>query len=267
MASRTTPAEHAAISQFGTELRRLRELSDMSQKDLGDQTGTSKQQVGAVERGIRKPSKKFAELADRALDAHGGLLNMWPGAKRAQPWWLDKFVELEAKAQVISDFQPQAISGLLQTENYARALINAAFPPLQAEDAEERLAGRLERQQVLLRNDPPLALFIVDEAVLRRPVGGEGVMKEQREALLDKAQLPHVQLQVLPFSRGAHGAMNGSLILLNMTHSESLVYAEAPGTGQVITDAQLVATCQLRFGSLRSLALSPSESLDFIASM
>nr|WP_273474184.1 helix-turn-helix transcriptional regulator [Nocardiopsis sinuspersici] len=267
MPSRTTPAESVAVVQFGQELRRLRELTDMSQKQLGDQVGTSKQQVGAVERGIRKPSKRFAELADRALEAHGGLLNMWPGAKRAQPWWLEQFVELEAKARVINEFQPQAVPGLLQTENYARVIVGSSFPPLAEPEVEQRLQGRLQRQQVLLRAGPPLALFVIDEGALRRPVGGRKVMREQCLALIEKAQLPHVQLQVLPFDRGAHGAMNGPLVLLNMTHTESLVYAEAPGSGQVITDAQVVADCHQRFGALRGLALSPVESLDFIASL
>ncbi|KOX07934.1 XRE family transcriptional regulator [Nocardiopsis sp. NRRL B-16309] len=192
---------------------------------------------------------------------------MWPGAKRAQPWWLEKFAELETKAQVINEFQPQAVSGLLQTEDYARALVNAAFPPLRPDEAEHHLEGRLERQRVLAREQPPLALFVMDEATLRRPVGGEAVMKEQYKALLEKAQLPHVQLQILPFDRGAHSAMNGPLILLNMTHTESLVYAETPGSGQVITDARVVADCRQQFGALCSMALSPAESLDFIASL
>ncbi len=192
---------------------------------------------------------------------------MWPGAKRTQPWWLEQFVELEAKARVISEFQPQAVPGLLQTEGYARVIVSSSFPPLAEEETERRLEGRLQRQQVLSRPDPPLALFVLDEGALRRPVGGKEVMKEQCLKLVEKAQLPHVQLQVLPFERGAHSAMNGPLVLLNMTHAESLVYAEAPGSGQVIMDAQVVADCHQRFGALRGLALSPAESLDFIASL
>ncbi|MFV2198481.1 helix-turn-helix domain-containing protein [Nocardiopsis sp. LOL_012] len=267
MPSRTSLPESAAIAQFGNELRRLRNLSDMSQKDLGQATGTSKQQVGAIERGDRRPSKQFAELADKALEAHNALLNLWPGAKQAQPWWLEKFVELEAKAQVINEFQAQAIPGLLQTEGYAKAVMGAAFPPPSRRSIEDLLKARLDRQKILRRDRPPLALFVVDEGALRRTAGGKSVMREQYKALIEAAEWPFVQIQVLPFDRGAHAAMEGSLVLLTMTHAESLVYAETPGSGQVITDARIVADCHQQFGALRSLALSPAESLDFIASL
>lgn len=100
----------------------------MSQKDLGLATGTSKQQVGAIERGDRRHSKQFAELADKAPEAHNALLNLWPGAKQAQPWWLEKFVELEAKAQVINEFQSQAVPGLLQTEGLRESRDGGGLP-------------------------------------------------------------------------------------------------------------------------------------------
>lgn len=267
MPPKTTPTEQAAIDQFGAELRRLRNLADMSQLALGLATGTSKQQVGAVERGIRRPSKKFAHLADEALKCNGQLLNLWPGAKRAHPWWLEKFVELERKAQVIHEFQPQTVPGLLQTKDYARAVVGAAFPPLGQAEREELLQTRLERQSILGRDHPPLALFVIDEGALRRSVGGDDVMRAQYEALVHKAQEPHVQIQVLPFGRGAHGALDGAFMVLRMTPVESLVYAEIPGTGQVITDVSVVADCQQRFGALRSLALSPDESIEVITSL
>lgn len=245
----------------------MRSLSDMSQLELGRATGTSKQQVGAVERGNRRPSKKFSQLADEALEAHGRLQNLWPGAKRSQPWWLEEFVELEAKAQVVYEFQPQAVPGLLQTGDYARAVIGASFPPPVGGVAQRLYEARMARQGLFDRDPPPLALFIIDEGALRRPIGNKAVMKGQLKALIERAQDPRVEIQVLPFERGAHTAMNGPLVLLGMTHVESLVYAEAPGTGQVITDAQVVADCHQKFGHLRSVALSPYESLTFVENL
>ncbi|MGW8528832.1 MULTISPECIES: helix-turn-helix domain-containing protein [Nocardiopsidaceae] len=267
MTVKRSSAEHAAIKQFGNELKRLRELSDMSQKELGDRIGVSKQQVGAVERGVRKPSKQFAELTDVALECHGSLRNLWPGARQTQPWWLQEFVELEAKAQVIYEFHPQAVPGLLQTKGYACALVDAAFPPLLQHEKDQVITARFERQKILNQNAPPLTLFVIDEAALRRPVGGEQVMEEQLRALLAVACKPRVQIQVLPFARGAHSAMNGPLVILNMAHAESLVYAETPGSGQVITDPGVVANCVEQFGDLRGVSLSPVESLRFIASL
>ncbi|GAB2485926.1 helix-turn-helix transcriptional regulator [Nocardiopsis aegyptia] len=267
MPPKTTPSEQAAINQFGSELRRLRTLADMSQLDIGRLTGTSKQQVGAVERGIRRPSKKFAELADRALKCNGGLLNLWPGAKQTQPWWLEKFVEIERKTQVIQDFQPQVAPGLLQIESYARAVMWASFPPQGQQELEERLKRRMDRQKILDRENPPLALFVVEEGALRRSVGGADVMKDQYKALIARARMPHLRLQVLPFDRGAHSAMDWAFMIMRMTPVESLVYAEAPGGGHVITDVSVVADCQQRFSALQSMALSPNESIDFIASL
>lgn len=267
MPPKMTPAERAAVKQFGNELRRLRDLADMSQNDLGVQTGTSKQQVGAVERGERKPSKRFAELADSALECHGILRNLWPGARQAQPWWLQEFVELEEKAQAIYEFHPQAVPGLLQTKSYACALVEAAFPPLLQAEKDQVISARFQRQEILEREAPPLTLFVIDEAALRRSVGGEAVMKEQLRRLLEAAAKPRVQIQVLPLDRGAHSAMNGPLVILNMAHAESLVYAETPGSGQVITDPGVVANCVEQFGDLRGVSLSPVESLRFIASL
>ncbi|WP_433697012.1 helix-turn-helix domain-containing protein [Nocardiopsis sp. CA-288880] len=269
MSMKTSPAERAAIKQFGNELKRLRCLSDMSQKELGDRIGVSKQQVGAIERGVRRPSKQFAELADTVLERKGRLQNLWPGARQTQPWWLQEFVDLEAKAQVRYEFQPQAVPGLLQTKDYASALVEAAFPPLLQDEKDQVVTARFERQEILKRETPtpPLSLFVVDEAVLHRPVGGVEVMKAQMRALLDAARNPRVQIQVLPIARGAHSAMNGPLVILNMAHAESLVYVEIPGSGQVISDPDVVANCVEQFGDLRSVSLSPAESLSFIASL
>ncbi|MEU4282151.1 helix-turn-helix domain-containing protein [Nocardiopsis dassonvillei] len=267
MPPKITASQQAAMNQFGATLRQMRELADLSQKKLGVLTRTSKQQVGAIERGERRPSKEFAKLADAALEGHGSLLGLWPGARRAQPWWLQEFVVIEEKAQVIQEFQPQAVPGLLQTEDYARQVVSAAFPPLGAEESEQLLQSRMERQAILDRPKPPLAMFVIEEGALRRTVGSPSLMQAQREVLLRRARQSHIEVQVAPYHRGAHGAMDGAFMVMRMSFAEYLVYAEVPGKGQIITDAEVVADCQQRFGALRSLALSPAESIDFIASL
>nr|WP_231494110.1 DUF5753 domain-containing protein [Nocardiopsis sp. CNT312] len=113
-------------------------------------------------------------------------------------------------------------------------MMGAAFPPRSPRSIEDLLKARLDRQKILRRDRPPLALFVVDEGALRRTAGGKSVMREQYKALIEAAEWPFVQIQVLPFDRGAHAAMEGSLVLLTMTHAESLVYAETPGSGQVM---------------------------------
>lgn len=267
MPPKTTPSEQAAINQFGAELRRLRELADMSQNRLGRLTQTSKQQVGSIERGERRPNKKFAEDADRALNGHGRLRDLWPGAKRAQPWWFQQYVDIEGKAQIIQEFQPQTVPGLLQTRDYAQAVLGASHPPLPARERERLLEARIKRQEILDRENPPLLHFIIEEGALHRSVGDSAIMKTQRKHLLKQAKRDHIQVQVIPYGRGAHGALDGAFIVLKMTLVESLVYAEVPGAGHILTDLSVVANCTEGFGALRSLALSPAESIEFIASL
>ncbi|MET9796275.1 helix-turn-helix domain-containing protein [Nocardiopsis alba] len=267
MPPKTTPAEQAAINQFGAEVRRLREFADVSQRELGELTKTSKQQVGSIERGERRPSKFFAQEADRALNGHGRLLDLWPGAKRAQPWWFQKYVDIEGKAQVIQEFQPQAVPGLLQTPDYAAHVLGAAFPPFAPEDRERLLKSRLGRQKILDRDNPPLVHFVIEEGALRRSVGDVETMGKQLDFLIKQVHKDHIQVQVMPYNRGAHSALNGAFITLRMSLLESLVYAEVPGGGHIIADLDVVARCQERFGALRSLALSPAESIEFIASL
>ncbi|WP_433696785.1 helix-turn-helix domain-containing protein [Nocardiopsis sp. CA-288880] len=255
------------MNQFGAELRHLRELSDLSQRELGERTKTSKQQVGSIERGERRASKYFAEQADKVLNSHGRLQDLWPGARRTQPWWFQQYVDIEEKAQIIHEFQPQAVPGLLQTEGYADAVLGASFPPLPPQEREPRLLARMERQKIIDRDEPPLLLFIVEEGALLRSVGKPGLMRAQWSHILKQVEKDHVQVQVMPYGRGAHGALNGAFIILKMTFLESVVYAEVPGGGHVIADHGIVARCQERFGSLRSMALSPAESTEYIASL
>ncbi|KIH99127.1 hypothetical protein LP52_09650 [Streptomonospora alba] len=173
-------------------------------------------------------------------------------------------MDLEAEARAIHDFQLQAVPGLFQTKDYARAVLGAGWPPKAEEENSRLLAVRLERQTLLQRKHPPLLWVVIDEGVLRRPVGSAEIMTEQLGRLLEIAAMPFIRLQVLPFAQGAHAAMDGAFKVLDMSNGETVAYAEVPGTGQVITDSDEVSQCALRFGALRSAALPPDESGEFI---
>ncbi|WP_238580814.1 helix-turn-helix domain-containing protein [Streptomonospora alba] len=257
-------AERAALVQFGSELHRLRRSADMSQRELAKATLVSHQMLGAIERAERSPRKEFAEKADQVLRANGTLARLWPGAQDAYPHWFKKFIDLEAEARAIHDFQLQAVPGLFQTKDYARAVLGAGWPPKAEEENSRLLAVRLERQTLLQRKHPPLLWVVIDEGVLRRPVGSAEIMTEQLGRLLEIAAMPFIRLQVLPFAQGAHAAMDGAFKVLDMSNGETVAYAEVPGTGQVITDSDEVSQCALRFGALRSAALPPDESGEFI---
>ena len=256
----------AALVQFGDELRRLRGVADLSQRELARATLVSYQMLGAVERAERSPRKSFAEKADEVLGARGALMRLWPGGgQEGYPHGFKEYVELEREARGIHDFQTQVVPGFFQTRDYARAVLSAGWPPSDDEEVERLLDTRVARQQMLERGQPPLMWSVLDESVLRRPVGTRDVMIAQLEYLIELAARPRIRLQVLPFAKGVHAAMDGSLTVLDMSGGEHLAYAEIPGSGRVTTDTGEVEQYTSRFGVLRSMSLSPDESVDFIS--
>lgn len=267
MRSSVAEEDDAAAAQFGAELQRLRELAGLSQRALGRAIGTSGQQVGAVERAKRSPSKALAEAADRVLEANGGLLALWPKARRTTHRWLEDYVELEGKAQALLIFQNQIVPGLFQTADYARSLLGAAWPPHSPDRVEVLLEGRLKRQELLSRKPEPVISVVLDEAALRRGPMQRDIMREQLKHLVELAGRPNIELNLLPFTAGFHPGTEGSYIVLEMSQTESVVYMEQPARGQVITELEVVASCIRRFGSLRARSLSLGESTAFVEAL
>lgn len=265
MSSGRKTVTKAALVQFGSELQRLRQSADLSQRELAKATLISHQMLGAVERAERSPRRSFAEKADEVLSARGALLRLWPGGQEGYLRGFKEYVELEREARVIHDFQTQVVPGLFQTRDYAGAVLSASWPPSGDKEVERLVTTRVARQQILEQEQPPLMWVVIDESVLRRPVGSREVMITQLERLLELATRSCIRLQVLPFAKGVHAAMDGSFKVLDMGGGEQLAYAEIPGSGRVTTDVNEVEQCTLRFGALRSLSLSPDESVDFIS--
>jgi hypothetical protein len=164
-------------------------------------------------------------------------------------------------------YEPQAVPGLLQTEDYARAQIRTGRVRDSDEEIEKHVAARISRQAILSRSDPPLLWVILDEAVLRRPVGGAEVMRDQLTRLVHAAQSPRVVLQVLPFAAGAHGGMSGPMTLFSLPDETKLVYAEGFGGGQIIGLPEEVVNCRLRLDLMRACALPPDDSVRMIADL
>lgn len=265
MSSGKKTISKSELVRFGSELQRLRQTADLSQRELAKATLISHQMLGAVERAERTPRKSFAAKADEVLGARGGLLRLWPGNQDGYPRGFKEYVELEQEAISIQDFQAQVVPGLLQTREYASAVLRAGWPPSENEELERLLEMRIARQRILHRERPPLMWVVVDEGVLRRPVGSREVMDAQLEWILQLAERPSIRLQILPFAKGVHAAMDGSFKVLDMGKGEQLAYTETPGSGRVSIDFDEVEKCTLRFGALRSLSLSPDESVDFVS--
>ncbi|MEE1942902.1 helix-turn-helix transcriptional regulator [Streptomyces sp. TRM 70361] len=246
---------------YGKLLKLHRKRAGLNQEQLAEAMVYSLHQIASVEQGRRPAKLHFTETAERVLDAGGNLLALQEQVDLARlPVFFRDFAALEADAISFFWYGGYVVPGLPQTEDYARALLSAHFPPLGEEVVEQRVEARMERQSSLSRKNPPLvATFVIEEVVLRRPVGGSAVMKAQLRKLLEQAQLPNVQVQVMPTSFGAHSGLNGSMVLLETTEHRRVAYTESQDISSTVHEARKVGDFWLRYGMLRSQALNLEE--------
>jgi transcriptional regulator with XRE-family HTH domain len=227
--------------RLGTRLRRLREEAEISREDAGAAIRSSPSKISRIELG--RTAVKARDLTDllalygagdeaereslRALSRHGSVAGWWQDYGDAVPAWVKPYLGLEQAARLIRSCDLQLIPGLLQTREYAQAVFSL---PLGSggERAERQLAVRMRRQEILHRAEPPHLWAVIDEAALRRPVGGTAVMRAQLEHLLEISQLRHVNIQVLPFRAGGHAAGGGPVTLLRFAGDQlpDVVYLE-----------------------------------------
>jgi transcriptional regulator with XRE-family HTH domain len=262
----TGPDAPSVPALFAAELRRYRVEAHLTQDELAQRVYCSSGLVSMIETGRRSPNKDFTKRCDEVLGTGGALMRLWPLLTReAYPSWFRPFVEMEAAATAIHEFEVQAVPGLLQTADYARTVIGASWPPNTPDETDRQLAARLERQEILDRPSPPLLWAVLDEGVLRRPVGTPDVMRAQLQHLLKMAQRQHIRLQIMPFTCGVHAAMDGSFFVLDLPNREHVVYVEGPGAGRLLIAPDVVTQLRLRFDALRGLARSPDDSANMIA--
>ncbi|MEU6995861.1 helix-turn-helix transcriptional regulator [Streptomyces sp. NPDC046465] len=250
------------LDYYGSELRRLREAAGLSQPQLGSCVFVTGSLIGQIETTKRVPTRDFSERVDAALGTDGAFSRLVGLVLRSQlPTWFQAYAEMEARATYISTFQAQVVYGLLQTEDYARAVLSTGVP----ERLDDLVAARMERQRVLERTNPPLALVILDEAVLHRPIGGRSVMRKQLGHLLDFMDKRWTSVQVLPNSVGAHASLAGSFNLLRFDNDPELVYTEDLISGHMTANPETVREAARRYANLQADALSEEESADLIS--
>lgn len=268
MTSRKPAPPLPFMELLADELRRHREAAGLTQEQLARRIVFSESLVGMVETCKRVPKADFVQACDRVLGTGGVLHRIWTRmVKSTYPAWFRPFADIEAVASALFEFEPLAVPGLLQTEDYARAILRAGRPRDSDEEIERHVAARMARQAILGRESPPLLWAVLDEAVLRRAVGGREVMRAQLARLEAASASPHVVIQVLPFDVGEHAEMDGSRVILRLPGEGDIVYVEGPGSGQIIGSPGEVADCSLRFDLLRAAALSPDESVAMIRRM
>jgi hypothetical protein len=172
-------------------------------------------------------------------------------------------VELEAKAKTLRSFEYSLVPGLVQTRGYAHAVLSTR--PNTTEDEIERLTtARLDRQAILERDSPPLLWCVIDEAVLRRDVGGSKVMHDQLLHLAYASDRPNITVEVIPYGTGAHSGLLGAFVIADFADAPSIVYLETTNGGQIVDKPSAVEEDTLIFDSLRSDALPRRQSRDLI---
>ncbi|WP_405900801.1 helix-turn-helix domain-containing protein [Streptomyces sp. NBC_00727] len=256
----------AAWSAYGKLLRLFRERSGLTQQALADAIGYSLEQVASVEQGRRPAKAAFTEAAERVLDACGALRVLQEDVDRAKlPEFFRDFALLEAEAVSRFSYDPMLVPGLLQTEAYARALLEAHFPPLEEDAIEQHVTARLARQSLLTRKNPCVVFsFILEEGALHRMVGGGAVMAEQLARLRDCTRMRNVDIQVMPTMRAAHSGVNGQMVLLETVERRQFVSIEAQGIVNIRSDRNEVSEFWLQYGMLRSQASNTEESARLI---
>ncbi|MFJ5730224.1 helix-turn-helix domain-containing protein [Streptomyces paradoxus] len=270
--------------KLGAELRALRTSAGLTSGEAARLVGWHQSKVSRIETGTSgvKPADvrlllDAYDVADSQLrellmalagsDDSGGRQHWWHAYRGVLPPAYWDFISLESQAGAMRTLETTVVPGLLQTPEYARAVTRAAVEGLPEDRLDTLVEVRLARQDVL-RADPPLRLSaVLDEAVLRREVGGPGVMARQLERLVEAARLPQVRLQVLPFAAGAHIGVTGPFVIFSFSstsdldvvvldHLTSSLYLERKEDLRAYTEA---------FNALQIHALSPEDSLDFIA--
>jgi transcriptional regulator with XRE-family HTH domain len=232
---------------FGAMLRYYRERAGLSRSDLAQQISKSVSLIQAIELGQRVATADVTEDLERVLAADGALSQLREElgdglGYQAYPSWFQDWLVSERDAKRLRSFEPLLVPGLLQTEDYARAVFAARFGVTDRE-IEEQVAARLKRQEILARDQPPILWIVVDEAVLRRPVGGSHVMREQVGHLIEAARRPHVSVQVISTSVGAHrGLWAGAFIIADFEDAPTVGYQETACQGQFVDRREDVET-------------------------
>ncbi|MFJ8143658.1 helix-turn-helix domain-containing protein [Streptomyces sp. NPDC096048] len=255
----------AVITTVGRQLKLRREAVGMRAADFGVAVGYGEDLVYKVEGGKRIPRQEYLDRADEVLDAGGLIAAAWEDVKKVRyPKKVRELGKLEAKAVEIGIYECNSVHGLLQTPEHARALMEAAQPPYSSDDVERMVAARLARQAILERDPAPSIHFVLEEAPLRRPVGGTMVKRRQLERLLEAGRLNHVTLQVMPTNTDAHPGVDGKIELLKFPDGTAVGRSDGAFNGRPTTEPKDLRILELRYGTIRAQALPPRESLAFI---
>ncbi|MEU8267077.1 helix-turn-helix transcriptional regulator [Sphaerisporangium sp. NPDC049002] len=225
--------------QFGTELRKFRLSAGFSQRKLCDAIHVSISQLSMIENGHRAPTMDLARQVDETLGLGTtltGLLDRLNRAAAQLPRWFRPWLDFEREAEALRIWAPLIVPGLLQTEDYARAILSRK-PGITVEEVEEQVTARMDRQSILRRPMPPMLWVILDESILHRPIAGPEVMKGQFEHLLESGENRRISLQVLPYRACSVVGLLGGFVIAEMPKgAPPAAYIDSQSTQDRVSD-------------------------------
>lgn len=268
------------LRRLAAELRRLRTSAELTREEVTARTGINEATLYRVEKARARPQKRtllaLLDLYGASETQRTDLLAIQSGSN--DQGWLrpyhnelpeeyTAYIGFEAEARTVRNYESLFIPGLAQTEPYARAVVKGVLPTASQKEVEQRVQARMERQ-ALLYKDLPLRLWsILDEAAIRRMVGGREVMQGQARHLLQLMEEPHVTIQVIPFDKGAHAAMTGSFVHMDFPDpaDPELVYVDTPAGDLFLESEPEIRRYKSMFEHLQAVAVGPDDSADLLA--
>jgi transcriptional regulator with XRE-family HTH domain len=276
----SSPSPTVRRKRLGIELRRLREQAGLTCEEVGQRLDCSGTRISRIETGrisvrpgdVRELLEIYGVVGTEAdslvqLAREARQKGWWHTYGRVLPNWFEAYVGLEAATVRFRDFQSMVVPGLLQTEDYARAVLRAAPNPGSTEDIDRQVALRMERQAILDQASPPDLWVVLSESIIRVQVGGPSVMRAQLRRLIDVAERSNVTLQVLPFTTAAHVQPISPFTILEFPDSAdpTVVYLEHLTGSLFLETAEEIRRYTVVFDYLRAEALGTGPSIDLIA--
>ncbi|GAA2508880.1 MULTISPECIES: helix-turn-helix domain-containing protein [Actinomycetes] len=268
------------LRRLAAELRRLRSSAGLTREDVADKKGINAATLYRIEKARARPQKRtliaLLDLYQADDEQRADLLAIQSGSN--DQGWLrpyhselpeeyTAYIGFEAEARTVRNYESLFIPGLAQTEAYACAVVKGVLPKASQREIEQRVRARMERQALLTKEQPLQLWAIIDEAAVRRAVGGRKVMLEQTRHLLQLMEEPNVTFQVIPFDKGAHTGMLGSFVHMDFPDpaDPELVYIDTPAGDLFLESETEIRRYKSMFEHLQAIAVGPNESADLLA--
>ncbi|HWU06787.1 MAG TPA: helix-turn-helix transcriptional regulator [Streptomyces sp.] len=259
----------SAMKLVGKLVGLFRNAAGLTQTQLADRAAVQTETIASIEQGRRSLLPDLARRLDELLDTKGALETAVDNMPEVDliPVWAETFLDLEREALALSFYENQVLPGLLQREDYARAVFGSRVPAFSEDGINAQVATRLGRQAILRSSTPPTVSFIIAEAVLLDRLGGDKVRRNALRHLRQCSSLPGITLQIMPIGRQSHAALDGPFVLLETPDHQRLGYAETQRGSQLISDPGEVSILTQRYAMLRTQALNAEDTMGLLDRM